>query len=1066
MSIRSQGITSRFFEWVTHWPKTVLVLSGLLFIGVAAFIPQMHKDTSAEAFIPPDSPALIYRDKVKEIFGLKDPMVIAVVNEGENGIFNPISLEVVQWISDEVAKVPGIDPDKITSLATENNIIGNEEGMFVEPFLDPFPETLQASQSIRAAVDDFPLYVGSLVAPDGTATLVVAELLENADESKIYEDLLALMEKAPTQDESVYVAGEGAVVGYLGTYIDQDAQRLNPISALIITLVLIVAYRTVRAAVLPNLVVLAAVAGTLGTMAFSGISFFVITNGLIVILVGIAVADSIHILSEYYTHMRANPKATSSELVVDTMGEIARPITLTTLTTMAGFWGLYVASTMPPMKYFGLFALIGVGLAWLYSMTTVPAALTLLKPQLSPSFREKATSHKTDLFETMMAGLGRWVYRNTAPILVLSGLVTALGIWGATQLQVNEQRITLFKEDVPLRVADTVMNRLLDGTNYFDIVIEVPDNEGLFQPEHLQRIEAFQAYLESLPHVKGTTSIVDYLKQMNRSMNEGRAETYRLPTDRDLVAQYFLLYSVSGDPTDFDHVVDYDYRLANLRATLDTGEFIKIREVVLAAQQYIDTTFNTPGIQANLSGRVNLDYHWVRDLSTNHFQGVALSILLVLVMASLVFRSFYAGVLSTIPTVLAVLLIYAVMGFFDIWLAVGTSMFAAIAIGLGVDFAIHTLDRFIALLKHEQLTLEKAMEKLYPTTGRALMFNFVALVLGFGVLTISQVPALNRFGILVGMGVLASFVGSLVLLPALIKALKPGFLNLRSAALSKPSLATARSTGALSLSILLGIGLLAGSILGIPQLTHANGLPDGLEIVQKVNARDEGVGVRRDLKMILTDKRGKQRIRDTKGFRKYFGEEKRTVLFFKKPSNLKDTGFLTYDYPNVDKDDDQWLYLPALRKVRRISASDRGDYFLGTDFTYEDMKKENKVTIEDYHFKTLAQEEINGVMTYKVEMIPKSDDIKKELGYSKVVSWIDPNVWISRKSEYWDVAGNALKTIQTSDIRQIDGIWTVHRIEAKNHKTGHQTVFEFSNVKYEKDIAEKYFTQRRLKRGL
>ncbi len=245
-----------------------------------------------------------------------------------------------------------------------------------------------------------------------------------------------------------------------------------------------------------------------------------------------------------------------------------------------------------------------------------------------------------------------------------------------------------------------------------------------------------------------------------------------------------------------------------------------------------------------------------------------------------------------------------------------------------------------------------------------------------------------------------------------------------------------------------------------------NNLPTGEQIAKNINARDEGISQSRNLQMILTDKRGKQRIRETVSYRKYFGDEKRTVIHYLKPRNIKKTAFLTYDYPDADKDDDQWLYLPAMRKVRRISASDRGDYFLGTDFTYEDIKKESKVTLEDYTRKTLREEDLNGNPTYVIEAIPVNNKVTIELGYGKVIQWVDKNIWMSRKSEFYDVRGKPLKTTLFKDIKQIDGIWTAHRLEVNNHKTGHKTVFIFSDVIYHKEVRDDFFTQRAIRRGL
>ncbi len=259
---------------------------------------------------------------------------------------------------------------------------------------------------------------------------------------------------------------------------------------------------------------------------------------------------------------------------------------------------------------------------------------------------------------------------------------------------------------------------------------------------------------------------------------------------------------------------------------------------------------------------------------------------------------------------------------------------------------------------------------------------------------------------------------------------------------------------------------LLATLLIISSNTMANTLPTGEQIARNINARNEGISLSRKMQMILSDKHGKERIRETVSYRKYFGDEKRTVIHYLTPRNVKKTAFLTFDYPEAEKDDDQWLYLPAMRKVRRISASDRGDYFLGTDFTYEDIKKESKVTLEDYTRKTLGEENLDGNPVYVIEAIPVNDDIAEELGYGKVIQWIDKNIWMARKSEFYDVRGKLLKTIHTEDIKRVGDIWTAHRLQVDNHKTGHKTLFIFSDVVYDKEVRDDFFTQRALRRGL
>jgi predicted RND superfamily exporter protein len=320
----------------------------------------------------------------------------------------------------------------------------------------------------------------------------------------------------------------------------------------------------------------------------------------------------------------------------------------------------------------------------------------------------------------------------------------------------------------------------MDGTNYLDIVIETQIKEGLFNPDYLQRIDALQRFVETLPGVGGTTSVVDYIKQMHRSINENRHEAYRIPDNRDLIAQLFLLYSASGDPTDFEEEIDYDYRRANIRASINTSYYTNNRIVIEKLDQYLAEHFNTSDMTAHLSGRVNVNHHWLKTIATTHFVSEGLALVISWLMAAWLLRSLSAGLFTLVPVFASVLLVYGVMGFSGIWLAVGTSMFAAIATGLSIDFGVHTTQRIRDLMESGTGTFEERMSQLFPSTGRALFFNFAAMSLGFGTLMISVVPPLVRFGGLVTVAMTVSFLASIMVMPAMAKLFRPRFLGFRT----------------------------------------------------------------------------------------------------------------------------------------------------------------------------------------------------------------------------------------------------------------------------------------------
>ncbi|NRB38689.1 MAG: MMPL family transporter, partial [Pseudomonadales bacterium] len=317
-------------------------------VALLSALPNLHKDTRADAFLAADNPALVYKNKVKAQFGLSDPIVVAVVNEGENGVFNPETLILVDWLTEEILALDNVNSDRVTSLATENNISGSDEGMAVAPFFDTLfdeqPVTQEAADNVWQQVSDFPLYMGNMVAHDKKATLIIAELVDEGLSEESYQKILELVDKAPkAEGDKIYVAGEGAIAGYLGSYIDADAQRLNPMAGLIITIIILFAFRRFTPALLANVIIAASVLMTLATMALLDVPFFVITNALPVILIGISVADSMHIFSHYYELQARQPDSDKNELIVETLEAMWRPITMTTLTTVAGFVGLYFA---------------------------------------------------------------------------------------------------------------------------------------------------------------------------------------------------------------------------------------------------------------------------------------------------------------------------------------------------------------------------------------------------------------------------------------------------------------------------------------------------------------------------------------------------------------------------------------------------------------------------------------------------------------------------------------------------------------------------------------------------
>jgi hypothetical protein len=256
-----------------------------------------------------------------------------------------------------------------------------------------------------------------------------------------------------------------------------------------------------------------------------------------------------------------------------------------------------------------------------------------------------------------------------------------------------------------------------------------------------------------------------------------------------------------------------------------------------------------------------------------------------------------------------------------------------------------------------------------------------------------------------------------------------------------------------------------GALLALAMPAGTAELPPADEVVRRVNARDDGHVLSRTLVMELVDRDGGTRTRTTRTFRRDFGDERRSVMFFEDPANVKGTAFLAHDHADRARDDDHWLYLPALRKSRRVASSERGRSFLGTDFSYEEMKKETRLEPGDFVWSTAGEELVEDRRCVVLDGTAVDEATARELGYGRVRLRVDAEIWMPRLAEFWSPAGAPLKTIRLLEVREVQGIWTAHRVVASNLETGHRTTLLFRDVDYQSAVPEYLFTEDALRRG-
>ncbi len=238
------------------------------------------------------------------------------------------------------------------------------------------------------------------------------------------------------------------------------------------------------------------------------------------------------------------------------------------------------------------------------------------------------------------------------------------------------------------------------------------------------------------------------------------------------------------------------------------------------------------------------------------------------------------------------------------------------------------------------------------------------------------------------------------------------------------------------------------------------------EIMQKVEDRDDGDNQISEMEMILIDKFNQRRVRRLSTFTKDKGKDNLRMMFFLHPADVKNTAFLVYDYDSANKDDDQWLYLPALRKSKRIASSDQSGSFMGSDLNYADMTSRN---LEDFEFFLKKEMSVNGHNTWLIESIPRSKKVIAETGYTKSWLFIRQDNYVMVRAVRWVDESGYLKYIDVKNLERIDGIWVsteIHIAKKQGKRTVHQTILKHHNVKFNQDLKESFFSVRQMEKGL
>ncbi|MCD4792083.1 MAG: MMPL family transporter [Bacteroidales bacterium] len=746
-----------------------LIISGAFFYTMKQ---NSRMETDLDKYMPQDHPAFVFSDQAEEWFGINDGIIVAL--ENKNGIYNSETLDTLKQLTKRLQKIDEIEKKDVTSLYTADNIIGTEDGMDVKAFFKRIPKSDSTLNVLHENVKNNEMVFGRLVSTDETVTVVIAEIRDDVFTQEFYNEILETTAQFQTDDINVHVAGRPIVEGTMALLGPADMKKMVPIVLLVITLVLLIMLRSVKSTLLTMAVVFFSTLWAFGLMALVGIPIYAVSTMIPVMLIAIGVADGVHLYSHLQLFLQKYPNATKKEAVVDMIKDMWKPVVMTSITTAVGFVSL-LTSQVYPIKYFGLFTAFGVLAAMLFSLVLIPAGIMIFG---LPKVRKVKSELANDENGIAYKFTERLLKRKSLSIYITIGIII-ISIVGMQKIWINSSFLEKFEKDSDIVMTDKFINEHFGGTTTLNLILDAGDNNDTFKnPEVLKLVDKMQNRVEketknadSSLIVGNSFSLTDYVNRMNKVMNADKEEFNTIPDSKEMIAQYLLLYEMSGDPENLNKVVDYDYEKLNVTFQLKSDNSKAINST-LAIIETFKNDFKKLGITVKYAGSGYKGLVFTDLILEGQIMSLVLSLLIVIILLSLMFKNFKVGLIGAVPIIITALISFGIMGFLNIPLNTTTALLSSIAIGIGIDYAVHFIEQYRNNAKKSDYNMLLTAQKSMSHAGRAIVFNAIVVIAGFLILLFSVFPPNRELGALVSLNMFTSFVGTVTVLLALLNLMK------------------------------------------------------------------------------------------------------------------------------------------------------------------------------------------------------------------------------------------------------------------------------------------------------
>ena len=739
----------------------VVVLATLVMLAMTAGARFITVTNDYRVLFSEDNPQLAAFDALENTYSVSNAALIAIAPR-DGSVFTREVLVAIEELTEAAWRAPY--SSRVNSLTNYTHSEAFEDDLVVAPLVED-ASALSAADVVRIeeiALDAIEI-AGRLVAHDGrTAGVAINFILpENPDQAviEITDYLNSVLAEARTNhpDIDYYLTGDVVMHRAFSDVTKSDMETLTPIVFLIIVGATIILLRSILGTVAIVAVLVFVVNTTLGFAGWNGVVFSPTNAGVPIIVMVIAIADSIHVVTSVLLGMRRGLDRNAA--IVESLRINAYPVFITSVTTAIGFLSLN-ASDSPPFHVLGNYVAFGVLCALVYTMTLLPALLSIL-----PLRARRVQSEGTAFFDRF----ADFVIARSTFLLVAMSLVIVVLIIGIPRIELSDNMAQYFDDRYEFRRDTDYVIDNLTGLDKLEYSLSAGREGGITDPDYLRKVDAFAEWYRQQPEVTHVQAFSDIMKRLNKNMHSDDPAFYRLPEDPDLAAQYLLLYELSLPfGSDLNDRIDVAKSATRIVVTTKNAWSRDIRELDKRAQVWLRA--NAPAFAQEASGLSVVFAHLSLRNINSMLRGTITAMVLISFILIWIFKSVRIGLLSLLPNFIPAIMSFGLWGYLVGHVGIASSVVIAVVFGIVVDDTVHFLSKYLKA-RREGLPAPEAVRSAFHMVGHALWTTTAVLSVGFLVFATSGFEVSWALGLLVTITIVFALVADFLLLPTLLIAI-------------------------------------------------------------------------------------------------------------------------------------------------------------------------------------------------------------------------------------------------------------------------------------------------------